>query len=77
MTRLLELTSKLTPSELKQVEDFAEFLSKKNGHVSHHAGATHVDISGLVGLCKGMGGDRSDDELIREAWDHVVREATK
>jgi hypothetical protein len=31
-----------------------------------------IDVAGLIGLRKGMGGDKSDEELIREAWDEIA-----
>jgi hypothetical protein len=33
---------------------------------------TYIDVDRLIGLCAGMGGDKSDKQLIREAWDEVV-----
>jgi hypothetical protein len=71
MTRLLEIASRLNPAQLAAVEDFAEFLSTRQpsphpGPVRTPAGG--IDVSGVVGLCAGMGGDRPGKELIREAW---------
>jgi hypothetical protein len=71
MSRLTELTAKLTPSQLQEVEDFAEFLATR----SPHGAAAHpsrINADGLMGLCEGMGGDKTDKELVREAWDGVV-----
>jgi hypothetical protein len=74
MSRLTELVAKLTSDQLQEVEDFAEFLATRPrpagpGTPRH---SKPIDVDALVGLCKGMGGDKTDKELIREAWDDLL-----
>ena len=71
MSRLTELAAKLTPSQLQEVEDFAEFLAAR-GSDAGTARPIRIDVDSLMGLCQGMGGDKTEKELIREAWDGVV-----
>lgn len=83
MTRLEQLVARLTPTQVKEVEDFAEFLFSRGGREALSAPPEsadrpkYVNVEALIGLCAGMGGDRSGKELIREAWDGVVEEALK
>jgi hypothetical protein len=73
MHRLNDLVEKLTPQQIKEVEDFAEFLATRRRESSvTPVRPKYIDVDGLIGLCAGMGGDKSDKELIREAWDEVV-----
>jgi hypothetical protein len=74
MHRLNELAEKLTPSQVKEVEDFAEFLASRQSAAEP---PRFVNVDALLGMCKGMGGDKSDKELIREAWDAVVDKLDK
>jgi len=80
MNRLTELAAKLTPAQLKEVEDFAEFLAVHDGSARKAASKKEplrlANIDALVGLCSGMGGDRTNKELIRQSWDDVVKKAT-
>jgi hypothetical protein len=75
MHRLNELATKLTPAQVKEVEDFAEFLISRAPDEAESArsnGGPGVNVAALTGLCRGMGGDKSDKELIREAWDEIA-----
>ena len=76
MDRLNELASRLTPAQLTEVEDFAAFLGTRRDSAAATAAdrqkSQFVDVDGLTGLCKGMGGDRSGKELVRESWDGIV-----
>lgn len=76
MTQQLEVNVPLNEEELKQVKDFAEFLVSRRGFKAatpaREARQKYVNVDALMGLCKGMGGDKSDKELIREAWDSVI-----
>jgi hypothetical protein len=69
MHRLNELAQKLSPAQLKAVEDFAAFLLTRPAT----PGGKRMDVDSLIGLCKGMGGDKSDKALVREAWEEVVK----
>jgi hypothetical protein len=73
MHRLNELAAKLTPIEVKEVEDFAEFLIARGGSRNKAVpSGGRIDVDALIGMFEGMGGDKSDKELIREAWDDVI-----
>lgn len=76
MNRLNELVQRLTPEQVKAVEDYAESLARDN-----EAGAgtrsKFINADALVGLLKGMGGDKTDDELIKEAWDSIIEKYDK
>ena len=74
MTQIVETTTPLTAEERRQVQDFAEFLiSRRNGNSPQAEKPKGIDVDGLIGLCKGMGGDKSDKELVREAWDDLLK----
>ena len=75
MTHVLEINGQLTPDELKQVKAFAEFLISRRRPdlpTATESRPKYINVDALMGMCRGMGGDRTDDELIREAWDHVI-----
>jgi hypothetical protein len=71
MQKLLEIASRLSQSQLTEVEDFAEFLAARGtgtpGAGPKRTPAGGIDVSALVGLCEGMGGSRTSKELIKEA----------
>ena len=80
MNRLSELATQLTLAQLKEVVDFAEFLLACPSSFPSTALQDHfqkVDVNGLTGLCKGMGGDMTDKELIREAWGGIVAKSDR
>jgi hypothetical protein len=69
MTQIVETTKPLTDEERRQVEAYAESLiAKRSASQRVH----RMNTDGLIGLCEGMGGDKSDKELIREGWEDVV-----
>ena len=74
MNHLNELAAKLTPAQLKEVEDFAEFLVTRRAPETPAAPTTadvrpkYLNVDALVGLCAGMGGDKSSVELVHEAY---------
>lgn len=76
MHRLNQLAAELTPAQVKQLEDFAEFLiaREKQNAAPARSGAhsSGIEADQLMGLCKDMGGDKSDNELIRAAWDDIA-----
>ena len=79
MTRLLEIASRLTPAQLAEVEDFAEFLVARrdmvNGKFIRAATPSpppYVNVDAVAGMCAGMGGDKTDVELVHEATDARV-----
>jgi hypothetical protein len=81
MHRLNELAAKLTPAQVKEVEDFAEFLlAQRNGRspiatrepAQQNQTANRINVDALIGMFAGMGGDKSSKELIREAWDEIA-----
>ena len=86
MTRLEKLVARLTPIQVKEVEDFAEFLGVRAEGTNGAASATattlptpmnFIDVDKLMGMCAGMGGDKPDEELIREAWNGVIDKLEK
>ena len=71
MTQALETTRPLTTEEQKQVQTFAEFLIARRGPAPTPT-PERINVDAVVGLCKGMGRDKTDKELIREAWDAIT-----
>jgi hypothetical protein len=67
MHRLNELAEKLTPSQVKEVEDFAEFLLSRQQSLNDSRAAKYLNVEQVAGLCEGMGGDRTSVELVHEA----------
>lgn len=68
----IELERPLTEEERKKVQAFAASLvtSKSNRVVTQQP--THVEVEALLGMFAGMGGAKTDKELIREAWDEIA-----
>lgn len=81
MTRLLELTSKLTPDQLKKVENFAETLMRTNEQQDATAGKNRdqkkIRFGSWVGCMAHVEPDKSDKELLREAWDDLLSKYDK
>jgi hypothetical protein len=71
MSRLTELASKLSPDQLREVEDFAEFLTTRAG-APNRPPKSRINVDALYGLCSGMGGDKSDKDVVRDGWNGVV-----
>jgi hypothetical protein len=74
MHRLNELVEKLTPSQVKEVEDFAEFLiSRRTLRASQGQQPEHkISFEGWAGCLAHVDPEKSNKEIIREAWDAVV-----
>lgn len=72
MTQTLNLTQPLTDDERKKVQDYAESLIAGRANAQAKSAPKYVDVDALMGMFAGMGGDKSDKELIREAWDDIA-----
>lgn len=76
MHRLNELAAQLTPAQVKEVEDFAEFLLSRQGHVTgsapEAAARNKISFDGWAGCLANVEPEKSNKELIREAWDAVI-----
>jgi hypothetical protein len=81
MTRLLELTSKLTAEQLKKVENFAENLVRTNEQLDQNAalngGQKKIRFGSWVGCMAHVEPEKSDKELLREAWDDLLSKYDK
>lgn len=76
MHRLNELVEKLTPNQVKEVEDFAEFLVSRN-RVSLPAAADttpgkRISFEGWAGCMAHVEPDKSNKQLLRAAWDELA-----
>ena len=69
MHRLNDLAMKLTPEQVKEVEDFAEFLAEKNAIRRADQKPVYLNVDAIAGMCAGMGGDKTSVELVHEAND--------
>jgi hypothetical protein len=69
MTQTFHVTKPLTDDERRKVQAYAETLiaSRPSAPV-----AGRIDVDALYGMFAGMGGDKSDKELVREAWDEQL-----
>ena len=76
MTQIVDTTKPLTEDERRKVEAYAETLIASRP-APQSSGTRHIDVDGLIGLCAGMGGDKSDKALIRQAWADVVAKLGK
>ena len=77
MTQMLETTKPLTDEERRQVQTYAEFLISRRGGPAatvepRNPEPNRVNVDAIIGMFAGMGGDKSDKELIREAWDEIA-----
>jgi len=73
MHRLNELATKLTPDQLKEVEDFAEFLISREANAAAPAAEPRrISFDGWAGCLAGIEPEKSDKEFVREAWDGVI-----
>ncbi|CAA9417339.1 MAG: hypothetical protein AVDCRST_MAG64-2700 [uncultured Phycisphaerae bacterium] len=75
MHRLNELAAKLTPAQVKEVEDFAEFLVSKQSStvprasVAKREGETYLNVDAVAGVFAGLAPDKTDVELQHEAME--------
>jgi hypothetical protein len=69
MHRLNELAEKLTPAQLKQVEDYAESLVASKTVAAPEP--KFLDVDTVAGMFAGLAPDKSDVELAHEASDVI------
>ena len=67
MDRLNELATKLTPAQVKEVEDFAEFLLSRKSEASKDAKAEYLDVDSFAGMFAGLAPNKTAVELVHEA----------
>ena len=77
MNRLTELAARLTPAQLKEVEDFAAFLISRQGDpaassAAPAAGERKITFEGWAGALAHVEPGKSNKQLIREAWDEIA-----
>lgn len=81
MHKLNELAARLTPSLVKEVEDFAEFLLSRQKDVTGSAakpGPEHkISFEGWAGCLAHVHPEMSDAEFKQFMLDERVREAMK
>lgn len=65
MHRLNEIVEKLTPAQVKEVEDFAEFLIQRPS--AKPLRSEYLNVNKLAGILEGLGGDKTGVELAHEA----------
>lgn len=75
MTRLEELTTRLTPVELKEVEDFAAFLVAKRSAQTQPSTGSKIRFEGWAGCLSHV--DKSAVELAHEVNDIRIKAAEK
>ena len=73
MTQTLETTAPLTDDERRMVQAYAESLIARRHAAASPAPSARINVDALYGMCAGMGGDKPDKELIREAWDDLLK----
>jgi hypothetical protein len=69
MTQTFHVTKSLTDDERRKVQDYAETLIANRPANAPAPAPGSIDVDALYGMFAGMGGDKSEKELIREAWD--------
>ena len=69
MHRLNELVEKLTPSQVKEVEDFAEFLIARKNQRKRPDRDEYLDVSKVAGMLANLAPDKTAVELAHEATD--------
>ncbi len=82
MTLMLDVQGQLTTDELEQVKSFAEFLIARRSAkpvVASPAtrGDSTIHFEGWAGSLAHIDPNKSDNEVIREAWDAVVKKYDK
>jgi len=63
MNRLAELTQKLTPAELKQVEDLARSLAARHTATNDETGERKIRFDGWAGCLSHVHPEMSDKEF--------------
>lgn len=82
MHRLNELALRLTPEQVKQVEDFAEFLlsrqaAPRQAAVVERDGEKYLDVDAVAGMFAGLAPDKTAVELQHEATEILVAKYDK
>lgn len=83
MHRLNELATKLTPEQLKEVEDFAEFLisrpaqTTKQPALVERDGEKYLNVDAVAGMFAGLAPEKSDVELADEAKEAIFEKYDK
>lgn len=76
MHRLNELAARLTEAQVKEVEDFAEFLLSRQQDAAPATPKppeeSELKFDGWAGCLAHVDPQKSNKELIREAWDSVA-----
>lgn len=67
MHRLNEIASKLTPAQVKEVEDFASFLLARRQASAPDAGETYLDVDSFAGMLAGLAPEKTAVELVHES----------
>jgi hypothetical protein len=69
VTQTFQVTQPLTEDERRKVQAYAESLIASRPVNAPGSAAGRIDVDALYGMFAGIGGDKSDKELLREAWD--------
>jgi hypothetical protein len=72
MHRLNELVEKLTPSQVKEVEDFAEFLLARKSQSKRKDREEYLDVSKVAGMLANLAPEKTAVELAHEATDALT-----
>lgn len=67
MHRLNEIASKLAPAQVKELEDFGEFLLARRQAAAPDAGETYLDVDSFAGMLAGMAPEKTAVELVHES----------
>ncbi len=73
MHRLNELVDKLTPQQLKEVEDFAEFLLTRQPDDRKASRPKFLDVDSFAGMFAGLAPEKTAVELADEAKEFIVK----
>ena len=74
MHRLNELAAKLTPAQVKEVEDFAEFLLSRRAAIVERDGEKYLDVDAVAGMFADLAPDKTSVELQHEALEARANE---
>lgn len=66
MHRLNELAARLTPAQIREVEDFAEFLAARKPAIPTPP-AGRINVDAVPCICRDLGGDATDKQLLRSS----------
>ena len=65
MHRLNEIVSKLSPAQLREVENFAEFLASKRG-TDRSQDSRFLDVENVAGMLDALDPGKSSVDLVHE-----------